>query len=88
MSYLAASLALMGLLSRVHTLMDSKSRSLDKLFPAAGVIAHVRTNTAVNALCKIVSIFATRQKSDGTYRDEPDHFSVQKPWHTWSMHNS
>jgi hypothetical protein len=47
--YLAASLALMRLLARVHTLVNCESRSLNKLFPTTREIADVWPDTTVDA---------------------------------------
>jgi hypothetical protein len=47
-TYLSTSLAHVGLLASVDTLMDGQGRALDELLPAVGVIAHVRTDPAVD----------------------------------------
>lgn len=50
---LAASLALMGLLAGVDTLMNRQGRPLDELFVAAWEFTYVRTNTTVDTFCDI-----------------------------------
>ena len=54
-AYLATSFALMRLFTSVHTHMDGKSRPLDELFSAAGIVANVRSHAAVDALWLNVS---------------------------------
>ncbi len=48
--YLATSLALVRLLARVHAGMHGQSGALDELLSTSRIIAHVRTNTAVDTL--------------------------------------
>lgn len=47
---LSATLALVGFLAGMHTLVDGQGRSLDELFPTSRVIANVGTDSAVDAL--------------------------------------
>jgi len=55
-TYLSAALTHVRLLAGVDTLVNSQSRPLDELLAAVGILAHVRTDTAMNALCRIVSV--------------------------------
>lgn len=55
-TYLGAGLAMMRLLACVNSLMDSQGRSLDELFSTAGPVANVRSNTTVDALCKLLAM--------------------------------
>lgn len=48
--YLAASLAHVRLLAGVHARVHGQSGTLDELLAAAGMIADVRANSAVDAL--------------------------------------
>jgi hypothetical protein len=50
MAYLAAALAHVRLLASVDALVHRQGRTLDKLLAAVGVIAHVRTDAAVDTL--------------------------------------
>ena len=49
-THLAATLAHMRLLASVHARMHSQSTALNELLATAGVITHMRSDTAVNAL--------------------------------------
>lgn len=50
-TYLGTSLAVVRLLASVHSLVDSQGRSLNEHLSAAGPVADVRSDTAVDALC-------------------------------------
>jgi hypothetical protein len=52
LTYLSTTLAHMRLLTRVDALVHCQGGALDELLAAVGVIAHVRTNAAVNTFCK------------------------------------
>ena len=49
MTNLAAALTHVRLFSGVNTRVHGKSRTLDELLAAAGVVAYVRAHSAVNA---------------------------------------
>lgn len=50
-TYLCASLAVVRLLSSVHSLVHCQGRPLDELLAAVGPVANMGTDTAVDALC-------------------------------------
>jgi hypothetical protein len=51
-SYLSATLAHVRLFASVDALVHSEGGALDELLTAVGVIAHVRTDAAVNTFWK------------------------------------
>jgi hypothetical protein len=55
-TYLSAALTHVRLLAGVNTLVNRQSRPLNKLFAAVGILAHVRTDAAMDAFCRIVSV--------------------------------
>lgn len=52
----------------MHTLVDSESRALDELLSAVLKVTHMRTDAAVNSLCREVSGGATRCGSNIPWR--------------------
>lgn len=52
MAYLAAAFTHVRLLASVDALVDRQGRALDELLAAAGVVAHVRTDAAVDTFCE------------------------------------
>lgn len=80
---LSATLALVGFLAGMHTLVDGQGRSLDELFPTSRVIANVGTDSAVNALCSnIVSKQASSQLTwVVTHHGAQDRSAWQSPSH-------
>lgn len=70
----------MRLLSGVNTRVYSEGRTLDELLSTAWVVANVRTNSAVNALCMSVSCEATDNRQT-TYRVWRDRSCEQTPCH-------
>jgi hypothetical protein len=51
LAYLSATLAHVRLLTGVDALVHSQGGALDELLATVGVVAHVRTDAAVNAFC-------------------------------------
>ena len=62
MKYLSTSLAHVRLFAGVDALVHSQGRALNELLAAVGVIAHVRTDTAVNAFCGSQCVLCCRPK--------------------------
>jgi hypothetical protein len=54
--YLATSLAHMGLLASVHSLMDGQGRTLNELLVATRMITDVRSDTTVDSFYRKISL--------------------------------
>jgi hypothetical protein len=51
MAYLGARLTMMRLLAGVHSLVNSKGRSLDELLVALGIVTDMRSDSCMDTFC-------------------------------------
>lgn len=82
-AYLAASLTHMGFLTRVDTLMDCQGRALDELLAAVGVVAHVRTDPAVDTFWGSQCVLLV-DEAQAPYHDVQGHCVARSPFRTLS----
>lgn len=81
-TYLSAALTHVRLLAGVNTLVHSQSRPLDELLAAVGILAHVRTDAAMDAFCRIVSVTTFfGVAAQAPYHDGRGHCVARNPFH-------
>jgi hypothetical protein len=82
-AYLATSLTHVWFLAGVDTLVDGQSRALNELLAAVGVVAHVRTDPAVDTFWGSQCVLLV-DEAQAPYHDVPGHCVARSPFRTWS----